>query len=71
MRSLQKKIDSTSIERVEQLMSQLRSQHDEVSRLQTEIKALKKINTFQERGLVDAANDGLMTYMKENRELHL
>jgi hypothetical protein len=71
VRLLQKKVESASVDRVEQILNQLRSKNDEIADLHAEIKALKKISTFQERGLVDAANDGLLTYMQENRELHL
>lgn len=71
IRLLQKRVENGSADRVEQLTNQLRSKQEEVAQLQSEIKALKKVSTFQERGLVDAANDGLLTYMRENRELHL
>jgi len=68
---LKKKVENASVDRIEELMNQLRSKDDQIAQLQSEIKALKKISTFQERGLVDAANDGILTYMRENRELHV
>jgi peptidoglycan hydrolase CwlO-like protein len=67
VRLLQKKINSGSMEKMEELMNMIKSKNEEIAELQREIKTLKKVNTFQEKGLLESANEGLLTYMRENK----
>jgi hypothetical protein len=55
------------MEKMEELMNMIKSKNEEIAELQREIKTLKKVNTFQEKGLLESANEGLLTYMRENK----